>query len=100
MQEVSLPKLFVKGLSEDTTEETLKESFEGSFHARIVTDREIGSSKGFGFADFNIEEAAKAVKEAMEDGEIDGNKFTSDWAKPKGEDGFGDQGGGREGFGG
>lgn len=92
--------LFVKGLSEDTTEETLKESFEGSVRARIVTDRETGSSKGFGFVDFNSEEDAKAAKEAMEDGEIDGNKVTLDWAKPKGEGGFGGRGGGRGGFGG
>uniref|UniRef100_A0A9L0J4U4 Nucleolin n=1 Tax=Equus asinus TaxID=9793 RepID=A0A9L0J4U4_EQUAS len=92
--------LFVKGLSEDTTEETLKESFDGSIRARIVTDRETGSSKGFGFVDFNSEEDAKAAKEAMEDGEIDGNKVTLDWAKPKGEGGFGGRGGGRGGFGG
>ncbi|XP_005395451.1 PREDICTED: nucleolin isoform X2 [Chinchilla lanigera] len=92
--------LFVKGLSEETTEETLKESFDGSIGARIVTDRETGSSKGFGFVDFNTEEDAKAAKEAMEDGEIDGNKVTLDWAKPKGEGGFGGRGGGRGGFGG
>ncbi|KAH0502819.1 nucleolin, partial [Microtus ochrogaster] len=92
--------LFVKGLSEDTTEETLKESFEGSVRARIITDRETGSSKGFGFVDFNTEEDAKAAKEAMEDGEIDGNKVTLDWAKPKGEGGFDGRGGGRGGFGG
>uniref|UniRef100_A0A9L0ILZ3 Nucleolin n=1 Tax=Equus asinus TaxID=9793 RepID=A0A9L0ILZ3_EQUAS len=92
--------LFVKGLSEDTTEETLKESFDGSIRARIVTDRETGSSKGFGFVDFNSEEDAKAAKEAMEDGEIDGNKVTLDWAKPKGEGGFGGRGGGRGGRGG
>uniref|UniRef100_A0A673SXT0 Nucleolin n=1 Tax=Suricata suricatta TaxID=37032 RepID=A0A673SXT0_SURSU len=91
--------LFVKGLSEDTTEETLKE-FDGSVRARIVTDRETGSSKGFGFVDFNSEEDAKAAKEAMEDGGIDGNKVTLDWAKPKGEGGFGGRGGGRGGFGG
>ncbi|ELW62306.1 Nucleolin [Tupaia chinensis] len=76
-----------KGLSEDTTEETLKESFEGSVHA-IVTDWETASSKGFGFVDFNSEEDAKAAKEAMEDDEIDGNKITLDWAKTKGEGGF------------
>ncbi|XP_062043152.1 nucleolin-like, partial [Lepus europaeus] len=92
--------LFVKGLSEETTEETLKESFEGSVRARIVTDWETGSFKGFGFVDFNSEEDAKAAKEAMEDGEIDGNKVTLDWAKPKGEGGFGGRGGGRGGFGG
>ena len=92
--------VFVKCLSKDTTEETLKELFDDSIRARIVTDRETGSSKGFGFVDFNSEEDAKAAKEAMEDGEIDGNKVTLDWAKPKGEGGFGGRGGGRGGFGG
>ncbi|XP_020827821.1 nucleolin [Phascolarctos cinereus] len=93
----SYKTLFVKGLSEDTTEETLKDSFQGSVGARIVTDRETGSSKGFGFVDFSSEEDAKAAKEAMEDGEIDGNKVTLDWAKPSG---FGGRGGGRGGGGG
>ncbi|NXP08172.1 NUCL protein, partial [Thinocorus orbignyianus] len=96
--------LFVRGLSEDTTEETLKESFEGSVSARIVTDRDTGSSKGFGFVDFSSPEDAKAAKEAMEDGEIDGNKVILDFAKPKGEfqrgGGFGGGFGGRGGRGG
>lgn len=38
--------LFVKGLSEDTSDQTLKDSFDGAAAARIVTDRETGSSKG------------------------------------------------------
>ncbi|XP_010144765.1 PREDICTED: nucleolin [Eurypyga helias] len=96
--------LFVRGLSEDTTEETLRESFEGSVSARIVTDRDTGSSKGFGFVDFSSPEDAKAAKEAMEDGEIDGNKVILDFAKPKGEfqrgGGFGGGFGGRGGRGG
>ncbi|XP_054241855.1 nucleolin [Indicator indicator] len=112
--------LFVRGLSEDTTEETLRESFEGSISARIVTDRDTGSSKGFGFVDFSSAEDAKAAKAAMEDGEIDGNKVILDFAKPKsdfqrgggfggrggrgggrgGRGGFGGRGGGRGGFGG
>ncbi|XP_034557793.1 nucleolin [Notolabrus celidotus] len=91
--------LFVKGLSEDTTDSTLKDSFEGASAARIVTDRETGASKGFGFVDFDNEDDCKAAKEAMEDGEIDGYKVTLDYAKPKGEGGFrGGRGGG--GFGG
>ncbi|KAL7991129.1 hypothetical protein Chor_014559 [Crotalus horridus] len=61
-------------LSEDTTEETLRESFDSCIGARIVTDRDTGSSKGFGFVDFSSPEDAKAAKEAMEDGEIDGNR--------------------------
>ncbi|XP_023258462.1 nucleolin [Seriola lalandi dorsalis] len=91
--------LFVKGLSEDTTDQTLKDSFDGAVAARIVTDRDTGSSKGFGFVDFDNEDDCKAAKEAMEDGEIDGSKVTLDYAKPKGEGGFrGGRGGG--GFGG
>uniref|UniRef100_A0A8C5QJE4 Nucleolin n=1 Tax=Leptobrachium leishanense TaxID=445787 RepID=A0A8C5QJE4_9ANUR len=79
--------LFVKGLSEDTTEETLKEAFDGSIIARIVTDRDTGASKGYGFVDFSSADDAKAAKEAMEDGEIDGSKVTLDFAKPKGRGG-------------
>ncbi|EHB09004.1 Nucleolin [Heterocephalus glaber] len=70
-------------LSEETTKEILKEFFDGSPGARTVTDWETRASKGFGFVDINSEEDAKASKEAMEDGEIDRNKVTSDWAKPK-----------------
>ncbi|AWP10829.1 putative nucleolin [Scophthalmus maximus] len=91
--------LFVKGLSEDTTDQTLKDAFEGAHAARIVTDRDTGSSKGFGFVDFDNEDDCKAAKEAMDNGEIDGTKVTLDYAKPKGEGGFrGGRGGG--GFGG
>ncbi|XP_070609902.1 nucleolin isoform X2 [Erythrolamprus reginae] len=86
--------LFVKGLSEETTEETLRESFDSCIGARIVTDRDTGSSKGFGFVDFSTTEDAKAAKEAMEDGEIDGNKVTLDFAKPKGGTPRGGGGGG------
>lgn len=75
--------------SENTTEEILKESFGGSVWARLVTDQEIGSSKGFGFVDFNCEEDATAT---IEDGEIDGNKATLDQTMPKVEGGFGGHG--------
>ncbi|XP_036970840.1 nucleolin isoform X2 [Acanthopagrus latus] len=90
--------LFVKGLSEDTTDQTLRDAFEGATAARIVTDRDTGSSKGFGFVDFDNEDDCKAAKEAMDDGEIDGSKVTLDYAKPKGEGGF--RGGRGGGFGG
>eukprot|EP00066_Takifugu_rubripes_P024014 XP_011613280.1 PREDICTED: nucleolin isoform X2 [Takifugu rubripes] len=89
--------LFVKGLSEDTTDHSLKEAFDGAVAARIVTDKDTGSSKGFGFVDFDNEADCKAAKEAMDDGEIDGSKVTLDYAKPKGDGGFR---GGRGGFGG
>uniref|UniRef100_A0A3P8WAE9 Nucleolin n=1 Tax=Cynoglossus semilaevis TaxID=244447 RepID=A0A3P8WAE9_CYNSE len=55
--------LFVKGLSEDTTDQTLREAFESAVGARIVTDRDTGSSKGFGFVDFDNE--AEAAEEDL-----------------------------------
>ncbi|XP_061594467.1 nucleolin [Cololabis saira] len=92
--------LFVKGLSEDTTDQTLKDAFDSAVGARIVTDRETGSSKGFGFVDFDNEGDCKSAKEAMEEGEIDGSKITLDYAKPKGDGGFRGGRGGGGGFGG
>ncbi|KAG7456842.1 hypothetical protein MATL_G00240200 [Megalops atlanticus] len=93
--------LFVKGLSEETTDETLRDSFEGAIAARVATDKDTGSSKGFGFVDFESEESCKAAKEAMEDCEIDGSKVTLDYARPKGEGGHrGGRGGGFGGRGG
>ncbi|XP_043558243.1 nucleolin isoform X2 [Chiloscyllium plagiosum] len=92
--------LFVRGLSDETTEETLKEAFEGAENARIAVDRESGRSKGFGFVDFPSEEDAKLAKDAMEDGEIDGCKIMLDFARPKGDNQRGGRGGrGGGGFG-
>ncbi|CAL0303818.1 unnamed protein product [Lupinus luteus] len=58
--------LFVSGLSKRTTTERLREEF-AKFgevvHARVVTDRVSGYSKGFGFVKYaTIEEAAKGIE--------------------------------------
>ncbi|XP_049888733.1 nucleolin-like isoform X3 [Epinephelus moara] len=76
--------LIVMGLSEKTTAETLKSVFEGAVSARISVDRDTGVSKRYGFVDFDSEDACKAVKEAMEDCEIDGSKVTVTYAKMPG----------------
>ncbi|XP_069080190.1 nucleolin-like [Pleurodeles waltl] len=87
--------LFVSGLSADTTEERLKEAFVGALGAIIVTDRVTGASRGFGFVDFPTAEDASAAKEAMEDGEIDGNKILVDFAQSKRENARGGGGSGK-----
>ncbi|XP_078029323.1 nucleolin-like isoform X2 [Epinephelus lanceolatus] len=76
--------LIVMGLSDKTTAETLKSVFEGTVSARISVDRDTGVSKRYGFVDFDSEDACKAVKEAMEDCEIDGSKVTVTYAKMPG----------------
>ncbi|GAA6222589.1 nucleolin-like isoform X1 [Lates japonicus] len=80
---VLLKTLIVKGLAEKTTAETLKSAFEGTVSARVTVDKETGVSKRFGFVEFESEENCKAVKEAMEDCEIDGSKVTVAFAKLK-----------------
>ena len=78
-------KLYVGGLSYDTTESTLKELFTGAGaveSAVVITDKMSGRSKGFGFVEMtNDEEAAKAV-EMFNGKELDGRSITVNEARP------------------
>ncbi len=60
-------KLFVGGLSWDTTTERLREAFArfGSIlEATVIPDRETGRSRGFGFVTFeNPRDAEEAIKQ-------------------------------------
>ncbi|XP_035276565.1 nucleolin-like isoform X3 [Anguilla anguilla] len=92
--------LYIKGLSKETTDNTLRKTFEGAIAARVASNKQTGSSKGFGFVDFDSEESCKMAKESMEYCEIDGNKVTLDFARSKserGQHGAGDGKGGRGG---
>jgi cold-inducible RNA-binding protein len=68
-------KLFVGGLSWNTSEDGLKTAFTrfGSIsEVKIITDRETGRSRGFGFVTFEQgDEAMNAVGE-MDGTELDG----------------------------
>ncbi|XP_024290864.1 nucleolin isoform X3 [Oncorhynchus tshawytscha] len=88
-QENSVPSktLMVRNLAKETSEETLKSSFEGAIEARVTKDKETGESRGFGFVDFESIEVCKAVKEAVVDLQIDGSKVTLIYATPQGERG-------------
>uniref|UniRef100_A0A4W5PL57 RRM domain-containing protein n=1 Tax=Hucho hucho TaxID=62062 RepID=A0A4W5PL57_9TELE len=79
--------LMVRNLAKETSEETLKSSFEGAIEARVTKDKETGESRGFGFVDFESIEVCKAVKEAVVDLHIDGSKVTLIYATPQGERG-------------
>jgi RNA recognition motif-containing protein len=78
-------KLYVGGLSYDTTEETLKQTFAqaGTVEsAKVIIDRDSGRSKGFGFVEMATdEEAAKAI-ETLNGKELDGRSLTVNEAKP------------------
>ncbi|XP_005997412.1 nucleolin isoform X2 [Latimeria chalumnae] len=75
--------LMVRGLSQETTEDSLKKAFDGAIAGRLVINRLTGECKGFGFVEFNTEEEAKTALETMQDGEVDGSKVVLEFAKPK-----------------
>jgi RNA recognition motif-containing protein len=99
-------KLFVGGLSWGTTDEGLHGAFSrfGEIvEAKVITDRETGRSRGFGFVTFaNDDGAASAVTE-MNGAELDGRTIKVNEAEDKGfrpGGGGGGGGGGRGGRGG
>ncbi|KAL3639909.1 Organelle RRM domain-containing protein 2, mitochondrial [Castilleja foliolosa] len=78
--------LFVSGLSKRTTTEGLRDAF-AKFgevvHAKVVTDRASGYSKGFGFVTYaTIEEAGEAVK-GMDGQYLDGWVIFAEYARPR-----------------
>lgn len=79
-------KLFVGGLSWDTTDNTLSEFFAscGTVEsAQVIVDKFSGRSKGFGFVEMSTEdEAVKAVAE-LNGKELDGRTINVNEARPQ-----------------
>ncbi|OGK28869.1 RNA-binding protein [Candidatus Roizmanbacteria bacterium RIFCSPHIGHO2_02_FULL_40_9] len=78
-------KLFIGGLPWSVTNDTLRELFSqyGEItEAIIITDRDSGRSKGFGFVTFaNEADAQKALE--MDGKEVEGRKIIVNIAKPR-----------------
>src|SRR6185436_19666280 len=95
-------KVFVGGLAWATTSEGLKAAFDacGSIvEAKVVTDRDTGRSRGFGFVTFTDETGCRKAIETMDGATIDGRQVRVNEAENKPRDGGGGGGGGRS-FGG
>ena len=95
-------KLFVGNLSFDTTSEDLQALFTqigACESARVITDRDTGRSRGFGFVEMsNPGDAGRAISE-LNGREISGRQINvSEAREPSG--GFGGGGGGGRGRGG
>ena len=78
-------KLFVGGLSFDTTENTLKDTFSkaGTVEsAVIIMDKVSGRSKGFGFVEMSTEDEAKKAIEMFNGKDLDGRNVTVNEARP------------------
>ncbi len=99
-------KLYVGNLSYSTTSSELEQLFgqHGTVSsAEVISDRETGRSKGFGFVQMGSDDEAQAAIAALNGQEHDGRPLTVNEAKPR-EDrprgGGGGGGGGRGGYGG
>ena len=89
-------KMFVGNLSFQTTESDVSDAF-AQFGAvesvAIITDRETGRSKGFGFVVMSEEDANKAIAK-LHGSELSGRALTVNEAKPMVKRDFGGGGGG------
>ncbi len=95
-------KLYVGNLPYNTTDADLSELFAAYgtvVSASVITDRDSGRSKGFGFVEMETEEQANAAIEALNGKEYGGRNLVVNIARPREErprrdDNRGGQGGG------
>ncbi|KAH7282123.1 hypothetical protein KP509_35G013300 [Ceratopteris richardii] len=79
-------KLFVGGLSFRTTEDGLRECFAAHgdiSDVRIITDRETGRSRGFGFVTFYNDSDAEAAMSKLQGYNLDGRAIRVDRASAR-----------------
>jgi len=95
-------RLFVGNLPYSVDEEKLREVFGeiGNVEtASIVTDRETGRSRGFGFVEMSNDDEARTATEKLNGQDLDGRRLTVNEARPReargGGGGRGGSGGGR-----
>jgi cold-inducible RNA-binding protein len=96
-------KLYVGNLSWSTTDEGLRGAFERFGEvtdAKVITDRDTGRSRGFGFVTFAQPEHAVAAVSEMDGSQLDGRNIKVSEAEDKGPRTGGGAGGGRGGYGG
>ncbi len=94
-------KLYVGGLPYSVTDDRLQEIFSphGTVEsARVITDRETGRSRGFGFVEMSSQVEAEEATKNLDGTDLEGRKLAVNEAKPQQERSGG--GGGRGGGGG
>ena len=79
-------KLYVGNLTYDTTESTIEALFasHGSVTSvALITDRDTGRPKGFGFVEMGSDEEAQAAKSALDGTDLGGRAIKVDVAKER-----------------
>lgn len=97
-------RLYVGNLGYSVTSEELQELFEqfGPVRsAQVLSDRETGRSRGFGFVEMDDDAAADAAIQNLDGNDHQGRRLTVNEARPRSTGGGGGgYGGGRGGYGG
>lgn len=91
-------KIYVGNMSFDTSEDDLRKAFEAHGQVdsvNIITDRDTGRPKGFGFVEMSNETEARAAMDSLNDSDLQGRTLKVDEARPRN---GGQRGGNRGGF--
>jgi RNA recognition motif-containing protein len=78
--------MYVSNLSFHTGEDELKKLFEAFgavSSAKVITDRETGRSRGFGFVEMDADEEANAAIKSLHNKDIDGRAMSVTIAREK-----------------
>lgn len=89
--------IYVGNLSYNTTERDLRAAFETHGEvtsAAVITDRDSGQSKGFGFVEMADSNSARKAITAMDGSDLDGRQIKVNEARPRAERPSGGGGGG------
>jgi len=97
--------LYVSNLGFHVSDDDLKNLFEAYGNvtsAKVITDRETGKSRGFGFVEMPVDDEGKKAMKGLEGKEIEGRTISVSVARPKTDNrnSFGGGGGNRGGGGG
>ncbi len=80
--------VYVGNLSYETDDAALRAAFEvyGQVDsAKVITDRDTGRSRGFGFVEMPSDDEARAAIAALNGSELQGRTLTVNEARPRGE---------------
>lgn len=91
-------RLYVGNLSYNTGDAELRDAFASSgnvLSATVVTDRDTGRSRGFGFVEFGSASEAQTAIANMNGASLDGRALTVNEARERSSGGGGGGGGGR-----
>ena len=99
-----MTKIYVGGLPYDTDDSQLSQMFASYGEiasSRVITDRDTGRSKGFGFVEMNDDAGAKKAIAELNEAELGGRTLTVNEARPmeqRSGGGGGNRGGGGGGY--